>query len=529
MDRAEGRWRPLRNALACMATACALAACGGGGGGSSPKPPDDGGGSTGESTFLLAEFVAADSNQQRVRVWDPAHPEVAIQNVTIVQSSGIAWTSSHLAFSDATQYDAATRTMTTLGHAKVFFDNDGKLYSIDLRGGRSHAPVQLSSATDVFTTTRAFPTNAAGDDAWVDVQGGTHHWAVHSTMGASDAPMSVLSVVAALRDATTGLPQYFFCSLGGESGTAVQPTTFEVVDTQFAPVAVAAVASMGNYDSWVGADPAQPGLGYLSIAGKMRALHWSAGAVGVDTAVLHTFAFNFGASPAVADAQALYFTDSTTLLSVANAAVSTVGSFSLAPAWLVDAGGFVAAQEQAVSTVGSTRYQVETLAKTGGTLMLVEPANQGVQLVGATDQWLILTGTAEQVPGFVLANGADTDRRVVGSQFVGVVRAAAARPDQAAAPVALLSCVAATGGFCGPGALTQDEIGTGAATQLGLLSASAPWARGDATVGIEAAISGQNVLPSPGGFGHNQTDRRDAWQFMPKSAGSLARVTASLP
>ena len=109
-----------------------------------PPPPPA------ESTYLLAEFVAGDSNNQSVRVWDPAQPAVAIQNVQLVQSNGIVWTSSHLVFSDATHYDAATRSVTTLGHAKVFYDNDGKLYSIDLRGGQSHAPVQLSSAVDVF-------------------------------------------------------------------------------------------------------------------------------------------------------------------------------------------------------------------------------------------------------------------------------------------------------------------------------------------------------------------------------------------
>ena len=128
-------------------------------------------------------------------------------------------------FSDATRYDAGTQHVTTLGHAKVFFDNDGKLYSIDLRGGQPHAPVQLSSAVDVFLPASAIAMNAAGDDAWVDAQGGSHHWAIRTTMSATDAPVSVLQIVAPLRDAATGFPQYFFASLGVHAGTHVQPTT----------------------------------------------------------------------------------------------------------------------------------------------------------------------------------------------------------------------------------------------------------------------------------------------------------------
>ncbi len=533
MVRTEGRLRPLWNALACAALACALAACGGGGGGggSSPTPPDGGnGGSTPESAYLLAEFTAVDSNHQYVRVWDPAHPAAAIRNVQILQGNGIVWTYSHLSFSDATQYDAATRTVTTLGHAKVFYDNDGKLYSIDLRGGQSHAPVQLSAAVDVFTTIKAFPMNAAGDDAWVDVQGGAHDWAIRSTMSATDAPVAMLHVHAALRDAATGLPQYFFCTLGGQSGTRVDPTTYQVFDEGFAPVAVAAVAGMNGYDSWVGADPVKPGLGYVSIAGDLRELHWSAAGVSVDAEVLHTFAFSFGGVPAAADPQSLYFADSTALFALADGALSAVGSFSVAPSTLIDAGAYLAAQEQTVSIVSTPRYQVESLGKASGVATLIEPAGEGVQLLGANDQWLILTGTAGHGPAFMLADGAGTERRAVGSQYVGLVRAASARLDQPAAPTATLSCVASsTAGFCAAGALTQEETDGGAATLLGSLASTATWMRGDATVGVEAALPGYTFLATPAGFGSGEVDQRDAWQLLPKSGSSLTRVTSNVP
>jgi len=520
------RARLLWQALAGALLASCVAACGGGGG--SPTPPDNGGGTPAESAYLLAEFVAADSNSQYVRVWDPAQPTVAIQTVHLVQSNGIIWTSSHLAFSDATRYDAGTQLVTTLGHAKVFFDNGGKLYSIDLRGGRPHAPVQLSSAVDVFLPARVIPMNAAGDDAWVDAQGGSNHWAIRTTMSASDAPVAVLQIVAPLRDPATGLPQYFLASLGQRSGTHVTPVTYEVADTSFTPLAIPGIAAMVTTDGWVGADPAQAGLGYLRIGNQLRELHWSAGAVRVDTANLYGFTA-LAQAPSVADAQALYFNDGGALLAASNGSVRSVGAFSALPATLVDAGGYVAATEITLALTAQTFYQLETVRKSDGHLTLLEDATPVLQLLGATEQSLIVAGTLEQGQAFVLASGDNSTRTTLGSQFVGLVRAASAHADQPAAPVALLSCVAGSvSGFCAPGALTELEPG-GGSTALGTLAATAPWVRGDATVGLATSLPGQTFLLSPAGFGSDETDGRDAWQFTPAGAGTLVRATGNLP
>ena len=527
MIRNARRARLLWQALACAALSLALAACGGGGG---STPPGNGGSSpppATESAYLLAEFVAADSNHQSVRVWDPAHPAVAVQDVKLVMSNGIPWTSSHLVFSDATRYDAGTRTVTTLGHAKVFYDNDGKLYSIDLRGGHSHAPVQLSSAADVFLPSGATPMDADGDDAWVDAQGGSHHWAIRATMSATDAPVAVLQIVAPLRDVATGLPQYFLATLGERSGTHVLPATYEVVDASFKAQDLPAVAAMVATDGWAGADPQQSGLGYLHIANGLHELHWGAGGVSVDTASLRTFGNVVPAVP-VADAQSLYVNDGTTLLALANGTVRTIGSFTIAPTTLVDAGGYVAGVE--ISGVASAQalYQVETLDKAGGALKLVEPAATTLRLLGASDEGLLLAGTVEQPQAFVLASGDNVTRTTLGAQWVGIVRAASARIDQPAAPVAVLSCVAGNTGFCLPGALTQLDL-SGAAISLGTVAASAPMLRGDTIAGLATSLPGQTLLATAGGFGDDETDRRDAWQFTPAAAGSLSRVTSSLP
>ena len=528
MIRIETRLRLLWLTLACASFATTLAGCGGGGGGggSTPAPPPPAPAPS-ESAYLLAEFVATDTNHQAVHVWDPAHPNVAVQDIRLVMSNGIPWTSSHLVFSDATRYDPGTRIVTTLGHAKVFYDNDGKLYSIDLRGGQSHAPVQLSSAVDVFLPAGATPMNAAGDDAWVDAQGGSHHWAIRTTMSATDAPVAVLQVVAPLRDVATGFPQYFFASLGEHSGTHVLPTTYEVVDTRFTPLAVPAIAAMGGTDGWAGADPAQAGLGYLRIANNLHELHWGASGVSVDPGSLRAVGTALPAAP-IADAQSVYLNDGTTLLSLTAGTVRTIGSFALVPTRLVDAGGYVAGVEIAGATTALATYQVETLDKTSGAATLLESAASSLQLLAASDRGLVLAGTVEQPQAFVLASGDNRTRTTLGAQWVGVVRAAGARLDQPAEPVALLSCVAGTTGFCAPGALTQLDL-DGAPTALGGVAASAPMLRGDAVAGVTASLSGQTLLTTPGGFGDDETDGRDAWQFTPAGAGSLARVTTSLP
>ena len=522
------RLRLLWLTLACTT----LAACGGGGGGGgTPTPPPPPPPPASESAYLLAEFVAGDSNNQAVRVWDPARPSVAVQNVKLVMTNGIVWTSSHLVFSDATRYDASSHTVTTLGHAKVFYDNGGKLYSIDLRGGQSHAPVALSSAVDVFLPRSAIAMNAAGDDAWVDAQGGTHDWAIRSTMSTTTAAVSVQRVLAPLRDATTGVPQFFFASLGAQDGIHVTPTTFQVFDAAFAPATVPAVAAMVDLDAWIGLDPVVPGTGYVRISGQLRQLHWAAGGVTVDTADLHDFA-STGYAASAADAQALWFNDGRVLMGVAGGVVQTSGSFSVAPSALFAAGSYVAAGEITTATSTQTFTQVETVRKTDGLLTMIASATADIVVLGATaDGQLVVAGTPEAGRAVSLSAGDKSTESTLGAslQYVGAVRAADARIDQPAAVTAVLACTAgASDGFCAPGDVSQVSL-SGGLTSLGTVAANAPWLRGDAVMGLAASLSGQTFLPGPGGFGSDETDRRDAWQIVPGTAGSLARVTSNLP
>ena len=520
------RLRLLWLTLACTT----LAACGGGGG-STPTPPPPPPPPASESAYLLAEFVAGDSNNQYVRVWDPASPSVAVQNVKLVMTNGIVWTSSHLVFSDATRYDASSHTVSTLGHAKVFYDNGGKLYAIDLRGGQSHVPVALSSAVDVFLPRSAIAMNAAGDDAWVDAQGGSHDWAIRSTMSTTTAAVSVQRVLAPLRDATTGVPQFFFASLGAQDGIHVTPTTYQVFDATFTPATVSTVSAMNSSDAWVGVDPVVVGTGYVRILGKLRQLHWSASGVTVDAADLHDFA-STGQVLSAADAQTLWFNDGPALVGVAGGVVQASGSFSIAPSALFDAGGYVAAGEIAGASSTQTFTQVETVRKTDGLLTLIASATADIVVLGATgDGRLAVAGTTEAGRAVSLSAGDKSSETTLGAslQYVGAVRAASARVDQPAPVTAVLACTAGTSdGFCASGDVSQVSL-SGGVTSLGTVAAAAPWLRGDAVVGLAASLSGQTFLPGPGGFGSDETDHRDAWQIVPGTAGSLARVTSNLP
>jgi len=510
----------------------ALVACGGGGA-STTSPPPGGGDPAPESAYLLAEFVARDANNQFVHVWDPARPGVAVQDVRIVESNGIAWSASRLAWADATRFDAATRTVTTLGHAKVFFDNDGKVWSIDLRGGRSHVPVQVSSVLDANGIAGAVALDEAGDDAWIDVAGVAHHWAVRATMSATEAAQSMMAFTP-MRDGGTGLPQYLFVRFGGESGTAVQPTTFGVRDLAFRPVPEPTVDAMGGYDRWLAADPARPGLAYLRAGGQLRALRWNTGGAAVDAAGLHDFTVPaFSPVPATADADAVYVADGAVLLRVADGAASAIGAFNLAPAELGDAGGHVVGTEP-VPTSASCCTRWEALSKAEGTVALVTTGDSTVHLVAAGDAGLLFTGAAtagqDSGAGYLLLDAAGAALRGSGGLAVGLVRAATARLDQPASVVGMLACTPdAVAALCSAGTLSEIDVATGATVGLGPVGAGGQALHGDLVVGLPGVLAGQTTLASPGGFGEDETDVRDAWQLATLGAGSLVRVTRYLP
>jgi hypothetical protein len=285
---------------------------------------------------------------------------------------------------------------------------------------------------------------------------------------------------------------------------------------------------MGAGDGWIGVDPVQPGLAYVRIAGQARELRWDGAGAHVDAASRHDFTGYAGA--ATADARAVWFCDGNVLYSLADGVATAAGTFATTPTTLVDAGAFIAAREATGLVASQVSYQLETLRKGDGSVTLVEPTSTTLQVFGAGGDTLVLAGTPELGPAFVLARDGGTGARTtVGVQAIGVVRAASAHVDQPAVPVALLWCEAgAAAGRCGAGAVTQEDL-AGTDTLLGTLGAAGASMKGDRVAGLATALAGETYLAAPGGFGDGETDRRDAWQFMPAGAGSLTRVTRNLP
>jgi hypothetical protein len=536
MERCLRRVRRPWRAFACAALAVGLSACGGGGGGQPPDQGGSGGGNQPESAYLLAEFVAQDTNHQFIRVWDPAHPDVTIQQVPIVAVDGVVWTASHLMFSDATSVDPAARAVTTLGHAKAFFASGGMVWAIDLRGGQSHVPVQVSAVVDANAVLRVWTLDAAGADAWLEVDGGLHGWAMRATMAPTDPGVSIDSIPAALRDAS-GLPQYFLVALGGRNGTHMDEVTFGVRTLDFAPVAVPALATMNVNDGWLGADPAQAGLGYIRLDNAVQALRWSAAGASVDPAPLYPLANPIYALAATVGADAVYVGDGTAVIAVANGVATPVGELGNAAGVLVDAGDYVAAAEFDVLQPPTQCCNViESLRKADSSVALLAAAEQ-LHLLGASAHDIVFAedpAVPGAAPGFTLMAGDGSGRVDVPGTWIALVRAATAGLDQAAPATALLTCPTVPGqpGFCGPGALTQVDLASGASTGLGTLAPASLWMQApndDAVAGLPFALGGETKVDSPLGFGRHDTDHRDAWQFTPGAAGSLVRVTTNVP
>jgi hypothetical protein len=176
----------------------------------------------------------------------------------------------------------------------------------------------------------------------------------------------------------------------------------------------------------------------------------------------------------------------------------------------------------------SATVQVEAVGKASGVRALIEPAQVDLKLLAAGDAGVLVSHTADLHEAFVLESGDGRSRTAIGSQRVGIVRAASGRPDQPAAPVGLVSCPAGAPGYCAAGALTQFTL-AGSGTTLGANAAASAVLSTEAISGLVSPLAGQTVLSSPAGFGDGETDTRDAWQFTAGGASSLTRVTNNLP
>ena len=195
-------------------------------------------------------------------------------------------------------------------------------------------------------------------------------------------------------------------------------------------------------DGWVGADPAQPGLGYLRIAEGLRELHWSAGSVsgGRCRACTTSAACGLVASGgrrAVAVLQRRH-RRCWRGQRLARASAAFRGSrrrwSTPAATWPPSSS---APSPPPRCATRSRRCASPTAAHAGGAA-----ASNDLRLLAASDQGLVIAGTPSRAQAVVAGQRRQAHAHDAGAAIGGSVRSASARIDQPAAPVAVLACVA---------------------------------------------------------------------------------------
>ena len=255
-----------------------LGGCGGGGG-SAPMPPPP---PAPEAAYVVAGVAQAPDSQGKphfvVRVFDPANPATELLHDDIEPSPGENGTA--VATSDETTWDAATHTVTTLGHARAYYTNHGQLWAIDLRGRHDHAPRRIGSEDGLCSPYSAPSLSRDGQDAWVLMSksvGGLCAGVVAMRADGVAAgtvvpfPSDTLrqqfvesadgrfgGILGSLVDATNSIQTYWFADAATMHWTMLDPgaTPTEVFTASVAP------------------DPAHPGTGYLALPGGIFAASW---------------------------------------------------------------------------------------------------------------------------------------------------------------------------------------------------------------------------------------------------------------
>ncbi len=268
-----GAWMACAGWIALCGVA-ALGGCGGGGGsaGAPPPPPPP---PPAEAAYLVTGVTYA-VDGGRLQVYDPANPAHP------VATQALDSTAYQLSV-PATSVDVAAGTVRVLGQSQVVYLSSGKLWRLDLRGGHSHAPEQLTAFNDVCSIDTwiwpVLPLSADGQDAWVRVwrgspgdgcttavmvrtQGGVAAQAVDvtTTAGTFATPLEDAAgqLVGFLTQVDWGLPTSHLKYFNREGQAVDVPGT--------AP---------GAYQPQVVKDPAAPGHGWMMAADGVRQITWS--------------------------------------------------------------------------------------------------------------------------------------------------------------------------------------------------------------------------------------------------------------
>lgn len=537
--------RPRRWAAAACGLLIGLAACQSGGDADEPPQPP-------ASAQWLAE-IAHDGSQYRWALWDPTQPTSLLD---VPLNAGIP----HQRRLQARQLSADGRQATSLGDARLVYLLAGRLYTIDLRAGASHTPVQVSSADRLCALLDAQPLQADAAVAVVTVSQrpvgspgcGSDESVPDPTvvmrtdMSASTPPveMGLTQLTAVLPDAAGQAQVLLFSHLTA----AAAPKGLKALNAQLQPLPEPTLPQEPTSiwaANWLGADPATQGLGYLQMESKLWALRWDAAGARVAPEALDDLPSTQTLSSS--GPEGLSYVNGARVRRVLGSQVSVLADLDLSLTnavgdaqasvvslqqtgghlWLLQSGS--GTRDDGLGFVYFTEEKLLALPKAGGTAQELQragatslfPGRTSLQLLGGTADQAVVALISCGSPGCLrtslLINPATGASLSLPGSGVGVLRAATAPVGSAAAVTQVLQCVP----VCQGGQLQQMAPDGSGPIDLGPMTL--------ATGTGVLPIDGQAQLPlhfSTAEFGGL---RRDAWSLQPGVPGSLTRITRHLP
>jgi len=432
------------------------------------------------------------------------------------------------------RHDAAARTVTTLGPTQAFLVDNGTVWRADLRGGMSHQPQAVSSASTACNVEQVLPLDAAGTAAWLVVSlrtDSTHcdeQVLVHSQWESTHAPIALGStrLLSALADAN-GQTQALLAAIPHPDGNGewlqAYDTRFQALPA-FTPPARSGASAPPAY--FLAADGAQAGSGYVVADGQLRRLSWSASGVSLGDTAIYSFSYPTAqGSTAQPHADGLVLADGPLIVDVPAQGGTARTVYSMADRY---GAGFrietLLLSSDHVLLKWNADYvwhEVLSVPRSGGgtaVSLASEALANDASLVGVTaDGWVV----TDQPRGLRRMRADGSEDRVLGTLAAGTVVADTAVAGSPAALTAVLVCtVDATGTQCGNSALRQVDVSSLGELSLGSLTPAASRAVG-------AAIAGQpSVLMD---YHSENGTAADALLFTAGQAGSLQQLSRSTP
>lgn len=485
-------------ALALLWVALSLPGCGGGGG-------DDGTTTTTTPPPPLAPATGyylwnvASSNWglwHWLAVVDPARPGMPKHSLLMTTANGTPATPRTVS---ATKYDSASRRVTSLGTSRLFFLQQGKVYTLDLALNRNAAPQRLSGLGDACAIWATYALDPSGDDAWAEVEtagaDGRCDRYNDNTYVAVRTGMNANSHAAAL---PAGMP-WAMTMLPGARGHALgflvqMQDHLRFYDTELAASSEVAGSNsttgyweLGSFGGerklYVGTwgDGSSPGL-------SVRALSYSeqAASLGPELMTLQSPQ----ATPQRGDWDTVYFSDRNTLYQLTAGGPSQLAEYAAGDVQQITPTAHHVVTRLYDATAGS--WSTWSVARAGGSafdLGTLENSSAGVQAGLQYVHWGVVAGDryfyfALGSDGLGSIHSIDADGIHAETWASGVAQAGALyrRTPEAGhwwqQITDLVYCRPQAGrGDCEGGTMTQLNIDTGASTPLGTLPASTKLSR----------------------------------------------------